>query len=106
MQPAFIDEAAFAEGVAQMRAQMRKKKGDQPGFDLLRLETFTEGPCVQVMHIGPYAAEPDTIARLYAYAAAQGRSLRGKHHEIYLGNPQRSAPEKLKTILRQPVSSG
>jgi hypothetical protein len=102
LQPDFIDEGSFAEALQQMR----KKKGDQPGFDLLRLETFCEGPCVQIMHIGPYSTEPDTITRLYAYAATQGRSLRGKHHEIYVGNPLRSAPEKLKTILRQPVSAG
>ena len=55
------------------------------------------------MHIGPYATEPATVARLHAFIASQGLRPRGRHHEIYLGNPLRAAPEKLKTILRHPV---
>ena len=56
------------------------------------------------MHIGPYSAEAPTIERLHAFIAAQGLQPRGAHHEIYLGDPRRSAPEKLRTIIRQPVS--
>jgi hypothetical protein len=84
-------------------AQLRKKKGDQPAFARLRLEAFTEGLSVQTMHIGPYADEPATVARMDAFLAGQGCVKRGKHHEIYLGNPLAADPSKLKTILRHPV---
>jgi hypothetical protein len=70
----------------------------------LRLVTFEEGPAAQVLHLGPYAAEAPTIERLHAYIRDQGFVLDGKHHEIYLGDPRRAAPEKLRTIIRQPYS--
>ena len=69
----------------------------------LRTEVFAEGPCAQVMHIGPYEAEGPTIERLHAGIEAEGLHPVGRHHELYLGDPRRSAPEKLRTILRQPV---
>jgi hypothetical protein len=69
----------------------------------VRFETYDEGLVVQLMHIGPYSAEGPNIARMHAFAREQGYDLSGKHHEIYLGNPQRTAPEKLKTIIRQPI---
>jgi hypothetical protein len=69
----------------------------------LRLERFAEGLAAQVLHVGPYSAEGPTIASLHAFIAEHGRELAGKHHEIYLGDLRRSAPEKLKTIIRQPV---
>lgn len=59
--------------------------------------------CVQVMHVGPYSAEAPTIQALHAFAADQGLELRVRHHETYLGDPRRSAPEKLMTIIRQPM---
>ena len=59
--------------------------------------------CVQVMHGGPYSAEEPAIHALHAFAAEQGLELRVRHHETYLGDPRRSAPEKLMTIIRQPV---
>jgi hypothetical protein len=55
------------------------------------------------MHLGPYAAEPATIDRMHVFARDHGYVLRGKHHEIYLGDPRRARPDKLKTVLRQPV---
>jgi hypothetical protein len=58
-----------------------------------------------VLHVGPYSAEGPTIAALHAFIAAQGLELSGKHHEIYLGDPGRTAPEKLRTIIRQPVAA-
>jgi hypothetical protein len=69
----------------------------------LRFETFHEGLCMQIMHIGPYAEEPATIERMKAFARDHGYTLRGKHHEIYLGDPRRAAPSKLKTVLRHPI---
>lgn len=73
-------------------------------LDRLRLESVTEGLAAQVLHLGPYSAEGPTIAALHEFIADQGHSLTGKHHEIYLGDPRRSAPEKLKTIIRQPMN--
>lgn len=70
----------------------------------LRLDTLVEGRAAQVLHVGPYATEGPTIERLHAFIADQGLQLRGKHHEIYLGDPRRTAPERLKTIIRQPVA--
>jgi hypothetical protein len=80
-----------------------KKKGQLPRFPEVRLETFAEGRSAQIMHIGPYDAEAPTIERLFKFVADEGYRLRGHHHEIYLGDPRRSAPERLKTIIRHPV---
>jgi hypothetical protein len=83
-----------------------KKKAKFPRFPEVRLERFAEGRAAQIMHIGPFAAEGPTIERLHLFIKSQGYKLRGRHHEIYLGDPRRTAPEKLKTILRQPVEEG
>jgi len=103
LQPDVITKDVFAEGLEQVR----KKKGDSEMLSKLRLTYFEEGLCVQMMHIGPYAAEPATIERMRAFAAENGYRDRvgpdGKHHEIYLGDPRKSAPEKLKTVLRHPL---
>jgi hypothetical protein len=98
MQPDHITSELFQEALAQLR-----KKKPSPALDLLRFESFTEGLCLQIMHIGPYSTEPLTIAKMDAFAAEHGYRMRGKHHEIYLGNPMLAAEEKLKTILRHPV---
>lgn len=100
LQPELVTPALFAEALAKLR----KKKGDQPGFARLRLERFEEGLCMQVMHIGPYIDEPATVARMDEFAQANGFTKRGKHHEIYLGDPLRSDQSKLKTILRHPIA--
>ncbi len=88
--------AALAEDVA-------RKKG-LPAARQVRLARLHEGLAAQIMHVGPYAAEPPTIARLHEFIGAQGYRLVGKHHEIYLGDPSRTAPEKLRTIIRQPIA--
>jgi hypothetical protein len=75
----------------------------------VRLERFAEGLAVQVLHVGPYEAEGPTIERLHAFIAGRGYRFDGRvqrHHEIYLGDPRRTAPAKLRTIVRQPVVSG
>lgn len=64
------------------------------------LRKLKEGKSVQVLHLGPYDQEGATIAQMHAFAAANGLKVRGKHHEIYLNNPAKTAPDKLKTILR------
>ncbi len=102
--PEIITPADFEEALAQMR----KKKGDQPGYARLRLDSYEEGLCVQTMHIGPYATELETLERMQAFMAENGYhdlvGSGGKHHEIYLGDPRRATPEKLKTVLRHPVA--
>ncbi|HNT54508.1 MAG TPA: GyrI-like domain-containing protein [Anaerolineaceae bacterium] len=102
--PDLVTPAMFTEALAQLR----RKKGAQPGFDRLRLERFSEGLCVQTLHTGPYSTEPATVDRMHAYMQLNGYQDQvergGRHHEIYLGDPRRAAPEKLKTILRHPVT--
>ena len=97
------DQVSPAEVEASRRELGRKK--DPPALDLVRLERFEEGLAAQVMHIGPYAAERPAIERVHAFIAERGCEPRGKHHEIYLGDPRRTAPEKLRTVVRQPMTS-
>jgi hypothetical protein len=78
-------------------------KGKTPSANQVKLESLKEGLCVQMLHVGPYDREAETIARMKAFAEEKGLQLRGRHHEIYLSDPRRVAPEKLKTILRIPV---
>lgn len=67
------------------------------------LETLEEGKCIQVLHMGPYAGEVATIESLQRFASEKGLAVAGPHHEIYLSDPRRVAPEKMKTIIRYPV---
>ncbi|MHA7270316.1 GyrI-like domain-containing protein [Arthrobacter sp. HLT1-20] len=99
-QPGWITQDLVAGAVEQAAA----KKKALPGLDRLRVMELEEGLCVQILHIGPYDDEAPTLARLHErFMPANGLAFNGKHHEIYLGDPRRAAPEKLKTILRQPV---
>ena len=84
-------------------AEVRRRKGDLDKLADLRLLRWQEGSCAQVMHVGPYSAERPTIEGLHAFISEQGLRPRGAHHEIYLGDPRRADPAKLKTVLRQPV---
>jgi hypothetical protein len=70
----------------------------------VRLEMFGDGLAAQVMHVGPYSAEAPTIQLLHDFIVDEGLGRVGKHHEIYLGDPRKSDPAKLRTIIRQPVS--
>jgi hypothetical protein len=96
-------EHVTAEMFEEARAQVRKKQGDSDALAQLRLERFREGLCVQMLHIGPYAEEPATVAIMDAFAAERGYRMAGKHHEIYMGDPRRAAADKLKTIVRHPI---
>ena len=71
----------------------------------LRVESFAEGDVAQVLHVGPYAAERSSIERLHEGIAEAGLRPRGRHHEVYLGDPRRTAAERLRTLLRHPVES-
>lgn len=70
-----------------------------------RVERFTEGPAAQILHIGPYADEAPTITELHRFIADNGHELAGKHHEIYLSDPRKTDPAKLRTIIRQPFTA-
>ena len=86
--PSVVDDAKLAKGTPSVR-----------------FEKLTEGPCVQILHIGSYDDETPVLARLHdEYLPAAGLAERGHHHEIYLSDPRKTAPEKLRTVLRQPVS--
>ena len=98
MQPEWVT----AEMVERARADVARKK-NPPALPKLRFEVYHEGLAVQILYIGPYAEEGPTIARMHTFAEDEGYALRGKHHEIYLSDPRRTAPDKLKTVIRQPV---
>jgi hypothetical protein len=80
-------------------------KGKDPEVNEVELIDFVEGPCVQMLHVGPYEKEPETVVKMAAYAETEDLAPHGRHHEIYLSDPRRVAPEKLKTILRIPVKT-
>jgi hypothetical protein len=96
-------DALTRERFEVARDEIGRKK-ELPAMAQARLQRFEEGSCAQVLHIGPFSAEGPTIAMLHAFIRDQGYSINGKHHEIYLSDPRRSAPEKWKTIIRQPFS--
>jgi hypothetical protein len=100
MQPKYVTRDLFDLALIEV-----KKKKSLPALSKMRFESFYEGLAAQIMYIGPYSAEGSTIRRLHSYIKDNGYELTGKHHEIYLGDPRRSAPEKLKTIIRQPMKA-
>lgn len=99
MQPEWID-AAFVDAARRTV----EAKGAPTRLHDIRFETLDEGLCVQTLHVGPFEAEAEVLARLHhEFIPANGLRLTGRHHEIYLSDPRRTAPERLRTILRQPV---
>jgi len=97
MLPDIVTLEHFLEALKQV-----ERKKPSPALNKIRLQRFTEGLAAQIMHIGSYAAEKPTVEKIHTFIHEQGYSLTGKHHEIYLGDPRKSAPEKLKTVVRQP----
>ena len=98
LQPDFVEDAVVQSAMAQVRGKKRL-----PAMERLRLESFAEGRCAQVLHVGPFSEEGPTIERVHAFIAERGR-LAGKHHEIYLSDIRRAAPAKWRTIIRQPMA--
>lgn len=98
-QPDLVTNELVEQAVATATA-----KRPLPAAGRVRLERFREGRAAQLLHLGPFSAEGPTIERLHSFIAGQGLDRRGKHHEIYLTNFTRTAPERLKTVLRQPVT--
>lgn len=99
VQPPPIDDQLAAGVVRRLREQ------GVPGLTDLRFMRWEEGRCAQVLHVGPYDAEGPTLDALHRAISEAGCRPRGRHHEIYLGDPRRSAPERLRTLLRQPVEA-
>ena len=100
LQPEEVTRPIFEEA----REEVRRKK-NPPLLDEVKFEPLHEGTCAQIFHAGPYGeAEAPTIARLHDFIHENGYELTGRHHEIYFNSPQRTAPEKLKTIIRQPIN--
>jgi hypothetical protein len=97
LQPEEVTDELFEDACAEVL----KKKGLE-AVKNLRLEAYHEGSAAQVLYIGPYDEEGPTIASLHEFIHNEGHKLRGKHHEIYLGDPRRTAPERLRTVIRQP----
>lgn len=103
-QPDWIDEQLVADAVEAVRAKAKSGDAPNPALDLVRLLELHEGRSAQILHVGSYDDEAPTLARLHdEWMPAHGLTFNGDHHEIYLSDPRRTAPEKLKTILRQPV---
>jgi hypothetical protein len=98
--PAFVTQKEVEKAVAVLLKRGKGKEAER-----VRLESLSEGRCVQMLHVGPYEKEEETVASMKVFAASKGLSFNGRHHEIYLSDPRRVAPEKLKTILRMPVSA-
>jgi hypothetical protein len=99
MQPEFIT----IEMVEMATKEVERKK-KPVSLPLVRFEPFKEGKAAQTMHIGPFSEEGPTIERVHLFIEENGRQRVGKHHEIYLSDIRRAAPEKWKTIVRQPMS--
>jgi hypothetical protein len=110
LQPEVVDAGALEEAVGQLR-----KKRPSASLEELRLRRYEEGLCVQMLHVGPYATEPATVERMRGFAGDQGLAERHEvvkrrgevevygHHEIYLSDPRRTSPAKLKTLVRHPL---
>lgn len=99
MSPDWIDQEMFTDAVAQIAANDRPRRLHE-----VRLGSLSEGRCVQTLHVGSYDDEADVLARMHhEFIPANGLRMVGKHHEIYLSDARKVAPERLRTILRQPV---
>jgi hypothetical protein len=98
MQPEYVTEELFNRAVEQV-----KIKKNLPALPKIKFKRLHEGLSVQIMHVGPYSAEGPTIKKLHDFVKENKYELRGKHHEIYLSDPRKSAQEKLKTVIRQPI---
>jgi len=97
--PDFVTQKEVESAVAVLLKRGKGKEAER-----VRLESLSEGKCVQMLHLGPYERESETIESMREFAASQALAFKGRHHEIYLSDPRRVAAEKLKTILRMPVT--
>lgn len=98
MQPDFITQEMVEKAIEDV-----KQKKDPPALAKVRFESYTEGLSAQILYFGSYSDERPTIGRMHSFIKDKGYRMRGKHHEIYLSDPRRTKPEKLRTIIRQPI---
>ena len=98
MQPELVKKEIVATAIEEVR-----KKKKPVALPLVRFESFAEGKVGQIMHIGPFSEEGPTVEKLHSFIKVSGSQRIGKHHEIYLSDIRRAAPEKWKTIIRQPM---
>lgn len=98
LQPDKVTVSIFEEA----KADLKKKKNPQL-LDNVYYNVYEEGLCAQIMHVGPYSQEESTIRLLHNFFMEQGYTFNGRHHEIYLSDQRRTKPERLKTIIRQPI---
>ena len=98
MQPDIITQEMVEKAIEEV-----KRKKDTTALTKVRFETYSDGLSAQILYFGPYSEEGPTIERLHNFIKDQGHELRGKHHEIYLSDPRRTKPERLKTVIRQPM---
>lgn len=96
--PDFVGDEDLKKALAALRK--RKKAGDA---EKVRLDTIEEGPCIQMLHVGPYEKIGESFARMRELAEAKGQRFVGPSHEVFLSDPRRVPPEKLKTLLRMPI---
>lgn len=99
MQPELVTKDLVQAAIHQV-----KDKKNLPAIDKVRFESFQEGKCAQTLHVGPFSEEGPTVERVHSFIAECGSELIGKHHEIYLTDIRRAAPENWKTVIRQPMS--
>jgi hypothetical protein len=95
-------EFVTPEDVEKAKPDVFKKKGIEL-VNKIMFEKITEGKCVQVLHVGPYSTEPESLSKMRKLMEEKNLIENGFHHEIYLSYPRKVAPEKMKTILRQPI---
>jgi len=99
MQPDIVTSQLVQEAVEQV-----KKKKNPVALPKVRFEAYSEGKAAQVMHIGPFSEEGPTVEKVHKFIEDEGCKRKGKHHEIYLSDIRKAAPEKWKTIIRQPMT--
>lgn len=99
MQPDLVTEELVQAAINQV-----KVKKNLPAIGKVRFEPFLEGKCAQTLHVGPFSEEGPTVERVHSFISESGNEITGKHHEIYLTDIRRAAPENWKTVIRQPMS--
>ncbi len=99
MQPEFVTTKLFNEAIEQVR-----KKKNPAALAKVRFESYPEGKAAQIMHLGPFSEEGPTIEKVHRFIEENGFKRTGKHHEIYLSDIRKAAPEKWKTVVRQPMT--
>jgi hypothetical protein len=97
--PDFVTAGEVDQAIAMLH-----KRGKGKAAERVALESLAEGQCVQALHVGPYEDEAATVATMKAFAEGKRLRFGGRHHEIYLSDPRRVAPARLRTILRLPVT--